>query len=160
MAENWLDGRLLKRVAVLGAVLALSAPLSHTADAARPAQQGQNVRVITPGGTPHNAMARSHARVMASSVQATQRRYAATRFGVPGGRLQCVPFARENSGVELVGNAHTWWNSAAGVYERGARPEVGSVLKQDEPQNLVYLRMQHTDWVDNTQALRCSAVRA
>ena len=45
-----------------------------------------------------------------------------------GGGLQCVPFARENSGIELTGNANTWWNSAEGVYERGARPEVGSVL--------------------------------
>ena len=42
--------------------------------------------------------------------------------------LQCVPFARDNSGIELSGNANTWWNGANGVYERGARPEVGSVL--------------------------------
>ena len=39
-----------------------------------------------------------------------------------------MPYAREKSGIELVGNAATWWNSAAGVYERGAKPEVGSVL--------------------------------
>jgi hypothetical protein len=39
-----------------------------------------------------------------------------------------VPFARENTGIELVGNANTWWGSAAGLYERGAKPEVGSVL--------------------------------
>lgn len=42
--------------------------------------------------------------------------------------LQCVPFARDNSGIELSGNANTWWNNATGVYERGSRPEVGSVL--------------------------------
>ena len=68
MAENWLDGRILQRVAVLGAVLALSAPLSHTADAARPVQQGQKVRVLTPTSASHSIVARSHARVMASSV--------------------------------------------------------------------------------------------
>ena len=45
-----------------------------------------------------------------------------------GGGLQCVPFARENTGIELAGNAATWWSNAEGVYERGARPEVGSVL--------------------------------
>lgn len=45
-----------------------------------------------------------------------------------GGGLQCVPFARENTGIELAGNAATWWSAAQGVYERGARPEVGSVL--------------------------------
>ena len=42
--------------------------------------------------------------------------------------LQCVPFARENTGIELSGNAANWWNNADGVYQRGARPEVGSVL--------------------------------
>lgn len=45
-----------------------------------------------------------------------------------GGSLQCVPFARENTGIELSGNANTWWDAAQGVYERGARPEVGSIL--------------------------------
>ena len=48
---------------------------------------------------------------------------------VRGGRtLQCVPFAREHSGIALVGNALTWWSKAAGTYERGSRPEVGAVL--------------------------------
>ena len=45
-----------------------------------------------------------------------------------GGALQCVPFARANTGIELSGNANTWWGQADGLYERGARPEVGSVL--------------------------------
>lgn len=45
-----------------------------------------------------------------------------------GGGLQCVPFARDASGIELVGNAWTWWDEAAGVYERGSTPEPGSVL--------------------------------
>ncbi len=43
-------------------------------------------------------------------------------------RLQCVPFARNDSGIELKGNANIWWNEAAGRYERGSRPETGSVL--------------------------------
>jgi surface antigen len=45
-----------------------------------------------------------------------------------GGHLQCVPFARNDSGIELKGNASIWWNEAAGRYQRGARPERGSVL--------------------------------
>jgi hypothetical protein len=39
-----------------------------------------------------------------------------------------VPFARTASGIDLVGNAWTWWDEAAGVYERGSAPEPGSVL--------------------------------
>ena len=30
-------------------------------------------------------------------------------------RLQCVPYAREESGVELRGNASTWWRQARGM---------------------------------------------
>lgn len=49
------------------------------------------------------------------------------RYGGSGG-LQCVPFARAASGIALKGNAANWWDAAAGVYERGNRPEPGSVL--------------------------------
>ncbi len=45
-----------------------------------------------------------------------------------GGGIQCVTFARADTGIELSGNANTWWNHAAGVYQRGNRPEPGSVL--------------------------------
>lgn len=44
------------------------------------------------------------------------------------GYLQCVPFAREVSGIEIRGNAKTWWNQAAGRYERGSEPREGSVM--------------------------------
>ncbi len=45
-----------------------------------------------------------------------------------GGGVQCVTFARADTGIELSGNASSWWSNAAGVYQRGARPEAGSVL--------------------------------
>ena len=41
---------------------------------------------------------------------------------------QCAPYAREISGVDIHGNADTWWSQAAGHYERGATPKVGAVL--------------------------------
>lgn len=41
---------------------------------------------------------------------------------------QCAPYARLISGVNIRGNAHTWWNQAAGKYERGATPRKGAVL--------------------------------
>lgn len=44
------------------------------------------------------------------------------------GVLQCAPFAREVSGIQLFGNANTWWNQAAGQYDRGHEPRVGAVL--------------------------------
>jgi len=44
------------------------------------------------------------------------------------GGISCVPFARAATGMDVKGNAHAWWNSSAGTYERGQRPEAGSVL--------------------------------
>ena len=42
--------------------------------------------------------------------------------------LQCVPYARQVSGIRIFGDAHTWWDQAAGKYARGTRPKVGAVM--------------------------------
>ena len=42
--------------------------------------------------------------------------------------LQCVPYARAQSGIDIRGNALTWWDQAAGRYNRGGEPRVGAVL--------------------------------
>jgi surface antigen len=44
------------------------------------------------------------------------------------GYLQCVPFARAESGVQLFGNARDWWHMADGRYNRGQTPRVGAVM--------------------------------
>ena len=41
---------------------------------------------------------------------------------------QCVPFARAASGVQIYGDAWTWWDQADGRYDRGSRPRVGAVI--------------------------------
>ncbi len=43
-------------------------------------------------------------------------------------RLQCVPFARQEAGVEIYGNANTWWTQARGKYERVRAPQERSVM--------------------------------
>lgn len=51
--------------------------------------------------------------------------------------IQCVPFVREITGIELYGNANTWWPTAAGKgYQRGTRPVVGAVLVLKESDRL------------------------
>lgn len=45
-----------------------------------------------------------------------------------GTGLECVPYAREMSGVQIHGNAWTWWDQARGDYEEGNRPRLGAVL--------------------------------
>ncbi|WEK48459.1 MAG: CHAP domain-containing protein [Candidatus Andeanibacterium colombiense] len=42
--------------------------------------------------------------------------------------LQCVPYARQVSGIQIYGDAWTWWNQAEGHYKRGSRPRVGAVM--------------------------------
>ncbi|MHB8528472.1 MAG: CHAP domain-containing protein [Caulobacteraceae bacterium] len=51
----------------------------------------------------------------------------------PGGAFaqdywQCVTFARLMSGIQIFGDAHTWWQQAAGRYPTGVRPKSGAVL--------------------------------
>ena len=41
---------------------------------------------------------------------------------------QCVPFARLVSGIQLFGDAYTWWNQAIGRYDTGFAPKSGAVL--------------------------------
>jgi surface antigen/ribosomal protein S15P/S13E len=42
--------------------------------------------------------------------------------------LQCVPYARQVSGIQIYGDAHSWWQQAEGKYARGQRPAVGAVM--------------------------------
>ena len=42
--------------------------------------------------------------------------------------LECVPFARDHSGVQIFGDAYTWWDRAAAKYERSEKPESGAVM--------------------------------
>jgi surface antigen len=51
----------------------------------------------------------------------------------PGGAVaedywQCVPFARLVSGIQIFGDARTWWQQAAGRYQTGVTPKAGAVL--------------------------------
>ena len=46
----------------------------------------------------------------------------------PRANLQCVPYARAMSGVEIYGDANTWWARAEGRYLRSTLPASGSVL--------------------------------
>jgi len=42
--------------------------------------------------------------------------------------LQCVPYARQLTGIQIYGDALTWWGQAEGRYRRGSKPQVGAVM--------------------------------
>jgi hypothetical protein len=46
----------------------------------------------------------------------------------PDKPIQCVPYARAHSGIDIRGDAYTWWDQAAGRFARGASPSEGAVL--------------------------------
>ncbi len=61
---------------------------------------------------------------LASSRAATT----AQDTGTLSGKLECVPYAREMSGIDIHGDAYTWWKQARGHYARGHIPRVGAVM--------------------------------
>jgi surface antigen len=71
---------------------------------------------------PHHAVRTAHANSKHPLAKNAKAHYNGST------NLQCVPFARAASGIELKGNAVNWWDAADGVYQRGHRPETGSVL--------------------------------
>lgn len=50
--------------------------------------------------------------------------------------IQCVPYARELSGIEIRGDAHTWWHKAQGRYSQGRYPEPGAVMVLSRTQKM------------------------
>lgn len=99
-------------------------------------------RSAAPARQPANATARSAAQRNQNAARATSgQRQAGTaataRRG--GGRvahaartgrggISCVPYARQATGMAISGNGRDWWHNASGLYARGNRPEVGSVM--------------------------------
>ena len=77
--------------------------------------------------------------------------------------LQCVPYARDHSGVKIHGDAYTWWDQAAGKYQRSSQPSAGAVMVLNNyagperghvavVRNLVgprEIRVDHANWLDD-----------
>ena len=41
---------------------------------------------------------------------------------------QCAAFARVFSGIQIFGDAYSWWDKASGHYDKGDTPQAGAVL--------------------------------
>ncbi|MEM6304286.1 MAG: CHAP domain-containing protein [Pseudomonadota bacterium] len=89
-----------------------------------------------------------------------------------GIRVWCVPFARDASGIQIRGNANTWWGQAAGLYDRGKEPSVGAVMTWKatgrNPRGHVAvvseivsdreIRVDHANWKRNQVSLGMSVI--
>jgi len=68
---------------------------------------------------------------------------------------QCVPYAREVSGIQLSGDAYSWWDKAQGRYQRGHVPTRGAVLVLRKTS---HLRSGHVAVVKNVLGSRIITV--
>ncbi|MBX9461141.1 MAG: CHAP domain-containing protein [Brevundimonas sp.] len=72
-------------------------------------------------------------RLTAAAVAATLGIFVLVGAAAPAAKAgepywQCVTFARMFSGIEIFGDAHTWWSQAQNRFQTGERPRTGSVL--------------------------------
>lgn len=116
--------------AALGAMLAC--PVQADAAARRDAHSGRSAASASPSPTVRTG----HAHVVRHTAHGTGR-HATLRNGrrsgggagyASYGGMSCVPYARMVTGMQISGNGGRWWYNAAGSYDRGHRPEAGSVL--------------------------------
>jgi hypothetical protein len=89
--------------------------------------------------------------------------FTAPRFASDQPPSECVPFARNISGIQIWGDAVTWWTQAEGRYPRSRRPAEGSVLVlrgyQDHRRGHVavvkglvaprIVRVDHANWLNS-----------
>lgn len=68
--------------------------------------------------------------------------------------LQCVPFARQLSGVEIYGDARTWWDQAEGEYARGKRPQKGAVMVFKPHRNMPLGHVAYVSEVVDSRTVR------
>jgi surface antigen len=77
---------------------------------------------------------------------------------------QCVPYARDFSGIQIYGDAWTWWSQANGRYDRGHTPQRGAVLTLKKTKRLTaghvavvasiidsrHILVDHANWGNNS----------
>jgi surface antigen len=104
-----------------GAVLCVLLSFAVAATMATPAEAFLKRRAKATEVVPATMNAALQGSVAAAVAEAQAKR-------ARGQRVWCVPFARTATGVDIRGNAETWWAAAAGRYDRGAEPQVGAVM--------------------------------
>lgn len=80
------------------------------------------------GPPSHGPPSQQRPNPQAPSESAPAQTPAAPRSVQPAKPLQCVPYARTRSGIAIYGNARTWYDQAAGRYERSSAPRLGAVI--------------------------------
>ena len=113
------------KVSVLGAYVAVSMAVFGGQAFAHGASHHHSAGSSASGRSSH------HHNGLSSRVsyhRGRSRGHGGVRYAYGAHVIQCVAFAKEDAGIVISGNARDWWGRAEGIYERGSRPEEGSVL--------------------------------
>ena len=113
--------------AIFGMALACPEP-AEAAQKRHGAAGGRPTASVTSHIRPQHAAApRRTAPRHAAAFRAGGRSRAGIAVASYGG-ISCVPYARMVTGMQISGNGGQWWHNAAGIYDRGQRPEPGAIL--------------------------------
>ena len=137
----------------------------HVSASAEDVSAAQPVRKMTRAEKRALAKAQAEAEVARAELKASVKR--ASLLKPVKGRIWCVPFAREASGIQLKGNAGTWWGKAAGIYNRSRLPQVGAVMNFASSRKMPMghvavvsnvldsrrIQIDHANWVRNKVTL-------
>ncbi|QFU09011.1 CHAP domain protein [Rhodobacteraceae bacterium THAF1] len=104
-----------------------------------------------------------------SQTLLTQAVQTATQMRQAGQRVWCVPFARNASGIQIRGDAHTWWasatetpgvmrtqtpvNGAVMVFSKSSRLNRGHVAVVSGVDGPRAIRIHHANWKKNHVSL-------
>jgi surface antigen len=132
---GWMVAALLGALAASGDAHAARRDQSHAARPGRDAARKPVVQGRVQGHAPGHVLVRSHGLRQVAAV-GRSRGLGSHRRGRPyasnaatgGGGISCVPYARAVTGMQVSGNGGDWWGNAAGLYDRGQRPEPGAVM--------------------------------
>ena len=112
---------------LLSSALLFSCPVAaNTAQASQVSRQDKGM--IRPSVALNGQFARQSGFAPATGHAARAEIAAGKRVAARSFGISCVPYARQVSGIMVVGNAWQWWDKAEGHYARGEKPEIGSVL--------------------------------
>lgn len=131
---SWLRKPRLGATLALASVLSMALPLlASPAEAAAKRHAPAHTTAAKPVKT--SAKPASSAKTHGASVTRVTSKSsplktskAIYRGGRSYGGISCVPYVRSVTNIDVKGNAGNWWANAAGIYERGNRPERGSIM--------------------------------
>lgn len=161
---------LLSAAFVFGAVSAQA----ETREDLRPVMVSASAHDVA-AAQPQRKLTRAEKRALAKAAKEAEAARAELKVAVKRasvlkpvkGRIWCVPFAREASGIRIKGNAGTWWKQAEGIYKRSRLPQVGAVMNFSSSRSMPMghvavvsniidarrIQIDHANWVRNKVTL-------